>query len=161
MARDRAAIRLRKSAEYEECFQLLGNKPETKFFDSMKDVFMFACTLGFKHDRRLPFTTQGGEPIRLTVFEPDDENIFNIIAISCSDDLSILYEYDECQDKKYRMMEEFANGGMSIMAERFCNPVPNENEFKKFIRSYYDGSDQQAGTSIDDLIGGAIDSLND
>jgi len=159
MAKDRASIRLRKSAEYEEFFQLLGNRPETKFFDSMKDVFMFACVLGFKHNRRYPFSAQGGEPMRLTVFEPDDENIFNIIAISCTDDISILLDEDECQDKKYRLMEEFANGGMSIIVEKFCNPVPNENDFKKFIQSYYDGSGQQAGVSIDELIGGAIDSL--
>jgi len=159
MARDRSAIRLRKSTEYEQYFQALGNIPDTKFFDSMKDVFMFACTLGFKHNRKLPFAAQGGEPIRLSVFDLEDENIFNVIALSHTNDISILLEDEECQDKKYKIMEEFANGGMSIMVENFCKPVVDESEFRKFVESFDDGSGRQTSKSIEDLIGGALDSL--
>lgn len=57
-----AKMALKKSAEYEQYFQELGNKPD-KIFDTMKDVFMFAVTLGFRMKKRVAFQKSGGEDI--------------------------------------------------------------------------------------------------
>lgn len=63
---------LRKSVEYEQYFQDLGNKPD-KIFDSMKDVFMFAATLGFRMKKRVTVVTSGGDDISLRYFKDEDE----------------------------------------------------------------------------------------
>ena len=150
---------LYKAAVYEQIFQDLGNRNETKFFDNMKDVFMFALALGFKHNKKEVIVKSGGEPISLRIFTDEDENIFNVIALSHTNDISILLDDDDILEKKYKLMEEFANGGMSIIADAFCKPVVDESEFKKFIELYNEENGQSPRSSLEDLLAGAIDSI--
>lgn len=154
-----AKTALNKSAEFEQYYQALGNKYETKIFDSMKDVFMFALTLGFKNNQKLPLGKTGGEPISLRIFDEDDKNIFSVIALAHTNDISILLDDDECIEKRYKIMEEFANGGIKIMAEAFCKPIVDENEFKKFIEAFNTEEGQQHAKSLEEILAGAIDSV--
>lgn len=150
---------LYKAAVYEQIFQDLGNRNETKFFDNMKDVFMFALALGFKHNKREAIQKTGGEPISLRIFTDEDVNIFNVIALSHTNQIEILLDDDDMLEKKYKLMEEFANGGMGIIADAFCKPVVDESEFRKFIESYNEENGQSPRSSLEDLLTGAIDSI--
>jgi dnd system-associated protein 4 len=150
-----AKTSLRKSAEYEQYFQELGNKSD-KLFDSMKDVFMFAVTLGFRKEKRVPFQKTDGDDIRLSYFKAEDENIFNIIALSDAKEMSILLPDDEYVEKKYKIVEEYANGGMSIMVEEFCKPIIDENAFRKFIETFEDASGEQQKASLEDMLEGVL-----
>ena len=150
---------LRKAAEYEQYFQELGNKPD-KMFDSMKDVFMFAARLGFREKKRIPIVKSAGEDISLRFFKDEDENIFNIIALTDTNEMSILLPDDEYREKKYKIIEEYANGGMSIMVDEFCKPLPiNENAFRRFVETFEDASGEQQKVSLDDILASAIESI--
>lgn len=149
---------LRKSAEYEQCFQELGNKSD-KIFDSMKDVFMFAVTLGFRKQKRIPIQKTDGDDIRLIYFKDEDENIFNIIALADTGEMSILLPDDEYREKKYKIVEEYANGGMSIMVDEFCKPIVNESAFQRFIESFEDSSGAQQKSSLEDILAKALESI--
>lgn len=153
-----AKAALKKSAEYEQYFQELGNKPD-KIFESMKDVFMFAATLGFRAKKRIPFQKSGGEDISLRFFKEEDENIFNIIALTDTDEMSILLPDDEYREKKYKIVEEYANGGMNIMVEEFCKPIVDEDAFMRFIETFKDNSSAPQKSSFDEIIAKAIDSI--
>ena len=149
---------LRKSADYEQYFQELGNKPD-KIFDSMKDVFMFAATLGFRKRKRMPIAKSAGEDISLRIFKDEDENIFNIIALTDTNEMSILLPDDEYREKKYKIIEEYANGGMSIMVEEFCKPIIDENAFRRFVETFEDSSGDHQKASLDDILAQAIESI--
>lgn len=153
-----AKTALKKSAEYEQYFQELGNKPD-KIFDTMKDVFMFAATLGFRMKKRIPFQKSGGEDISLRFFKDEDENIFNIMALTTANEMSILLPDDEYREKKYKIIEEYANGGMSIMVEEFCKPIVDEGAFRHFVETFENTSGEQQKTSLEDILAKAIDTI--
>lgn len=150
-----AKTALRKAAEYEQYFQELGHKPD-KIFDSMKDVFMFATTLGFRRNKRIPVTKSIGDDISLRFFKDEDENIFNIIALTDTKEMSILLPDEEYREKKYKIIEEYANGGMSIMVEEFCKPIIDEVAFRRFVESFEDASGAQQKRSLEDILAKAI-----
>jgi len=151
---------MNKSVEFEKYFQELGNS-EHKIFDSMKDVFITAATLGFKYGNPIPFAKSAGEAISLRFFNDDDKKIMDLIALSATDDISILLNDEDFLDKKYKLIEEYANGGMKIMVDNFCKPVVDINELYKFVESFENNSSNSPKTSIDELLRRAMSSIND
>lgn len=154
-----AKTSMRKSEEFELYYQELGNK-ENKFFDTMKDVYMMAIAVGFRFGQRLAFNKSAGEDIALRYFNDDDKKVMDLVAYSAADDISILFSDDEYQEKKYKLLEEFANGGMKIMVEAFCKPVIDISEFYKFVESFESNAEVARKASIEDLLAGAINSIS-
>ena len=150
---------MRKSEEYELYYQVLGNK-ENKFFENMKDVYMMAIAVGFKAGQSLPFSKSAGEDIALRYFNDDDKKIMDLVALTVVDDITILLSDDEYQERKYKLLEEYANGGMKIMVDAFCKPVVDISEFYKFVEAFDGNAEVARKTNIVDLLQGAIDSFS-
>ena len=150
---------MRKSEEFELYYQELGNK-ENKFFENMKDVYMMAIAVGFKCGQPLAFTKSAGEDIALRYFNDDDKKIMDLVALSITNEISILLSDDEYQEKKYKLLEDYANGGMKIMVDAFCKPVVDISEFYKFVEYFEINAEVAHKTNIVDLLQGAIDSLS-
>ena len=115
---------LNKSLEYEPYFKVLGkpDKDQEKLFNSMKDVYMLALTVGFKNKRRKTIKKSSSDPIKLEIFDEHDKVIMDIIALYENiheKDLSLLT--DDRKDEKYKLIEEYANGGMEILIREICN----------------------------------------
>jgi dnd system-associated protein 4 len=149
---------MRKSEQFEFYFQELGNK-ENKFFDSMKDVYMMAMAVGFKYGKSISFTKSTGEDIALGYFNDYDRKIMDLLALTITGQIDILLLDDEYQDKKFKLLEEYANGGMSVMVESFCKPVIDISEFYKFVESFEGNAEVSQKTDIVGLLKGAIDSI--
>jgi len=149
---------MRKSDQFEYYFQELGNK-ENKFFDNMKDVYMMAIAVGFKYGQPLPFTKSAGEDIALRYFNDDDKKIMDLLALSITDDISILLSEEEYQDKKYKLLEDYANGGMNIMVDAFCRPVIDISEFYKFVEAFEGNAEVAPKTDIAAFLKGAMESI--
>ncbi|OJU18682.1 MAG: hypothetical protein BGN88_09425 [Clostridiales bacterium 43-6] len=149
---------MNKSAEFEHYYQELGNNKD-KIFDSMKDVFMMAAAVGFRYSKTLPFSKSGGEPIALRFFNDDDRKIMDLIALSITDDIGILLSDDEIQDKKYKLIEDYANGGMSLMVDAFCKPVVDINELYKFVESFENSAKTVPKANVHDILQRAMDSI--
>ncbi len=146
---------LSRSDEFEAYYQLLGNKSETKVFPTMKDVFMFALTLGFRLGERRPFTKRSGDPIPPRVFTDEDMNIIELIAYTSQDDISILIAEEATIEKKCKIIEEYANYGMDIMIKKFCTPSFDESEYRKFVESFQNdsvGNLQTLSSLIEELV---------
>jgi dnd system-associated protein 4 len=151
---------MRKSEEYEFYFQELGNRAD-KIFDSMKDVFMMAVAVGFRYGQPLSFAKSAGENIALDYFNDDDKKIMDLVALSVTDDISILLSDDDYQEKKYKLIEEYANGGMKIMVDAFCKTGVDTSELYKFVEAFEGTPTVAPKADITDIIQGALNSLEE
>ena len=129
---------LNKSLDYEPYFKSLGRpeKDTEKLFSSMKDVYMLALVVGFKMGRKKPIDKSSADPIKLTIFDEHDKVIMDIIALYENiheKDLSLLRS--DREDDKYKLIEEYANGGMEILIREICNKGSSLDDLKRFAKS--------------------------
>lgn len=132
------ATRLRRAKDKEEIFKKLVNEEDSPFLQ-FSHVFLMAACVGFMHKKREPLSS-GGEQIPLTVFNDDaDQAIMNAIAFAETSDLKILLSTEEQIDRKIEIIEEYANGGISILKEKILNaPGKNIDNVLTFISEYAD-----------------------
>ena len=130
---------LNRSLEYEPYYKALGKPDKNKeiLFNSIKDVYMLAMVVGFKYKRKKPIKKSAPDPIKLIgVFNEEDKVIMDIIALYENineKDLSLLT--DEKKEDKYKLMEEYANGGMEILIREICNKSGSLDDLKNFAKS--------------------------
>lgn len=129
---------LNRELEYEPYYKALGkpDKNKEKLFNNIKEVYMLAMTVGFKYKRKKQIKKSAPDPIRLSIFDEQDKVIMDIIALYENineKDLSLLT--DERKDDKYKLMEEYANGGMEILIREICNKSGSLDDLKNFARS--------------------------
>lgn len=129
---------LNKSLEYEVYFKSLGKpeKNQDKLFNYMKDVYMLALTVGFKYKKRKEIKKASADPIKLDIFDEHDKVIMDIIALYENiheKDLSLLRS--DREDDKYKLIEEYANGGMEILIREIYNKGSRLDDLKRFAKS--------------------------
>ncbi len=88
-------------------------------FPTYRDILLFAAAIGFRHDRRVPFTTTSGDPIKyetLAVPAFSDTLINMIAATVVTDDPEIM---DATRiEERIKIFEEYANGGLEYLQEQ-------------------------------------------
>lgn len=129
---------LNKSLEYEVYFKSLGkpDKDSEKLFNSMKDVYMLALVVGVKYGKRKEIKRESSDPIKLDIFEEHDKVIMDIIALYENinkQDLSLLRS--DREEDKYKLIEEYTNGGMEILIREICNKGSRLDDLKNFVKS--------------------------
>lgn len=128
-----------KPTEYEKYYQKLGL--EHPYFDTLKDVLVFATVLGYYKKSRIPFTKAGGENIKENYFE-DDMKILNIIAILENKDIDILL--NEKKEEKYKMIEEYAHGGIKYLVDNiFTGEITSEEKIIDFVLQFDSGNERK------------------
>ncbi len=145
---------LNKSYEYEQYFQMLGNDPKTQLFDTMKEVFMFALTVGFLCNNKKPFDKIGGESIRLGIYNDIDKNIMDVVALYDNNQLDILLNDEEHFNNKLKLIEQYANGGMEIIVQNMCDPIPTYESLKKFVNTFNKDINGTRKEDISDILNG-------
>lgn len=86
-----------------------GTDPVTVPFKTMKDVFLWAASLGYKRGERRPIAGK-----KLTIFRwaqfnsQTDIPVVKAIALADGDDINILLS----QDEMLNVVEEYANAGI-------------------------------------------------
>ena len=82
-------------------------------------MLLFAAALGFRNERRVPFTVASGDPIRYdTLTAPMfSEALVNMIAANVvTDDPEIM---DAARvEERAKIFEEYANGGLEYLQEQ-------------------------------------------
>lgn len=108
----REDIRVRRPEEHSKLLTILKDE---NIFSSFKNILVFAASLGYKKQIRLPFE-KSGERIMLRIF---DENIdipfIHCLALAETKDTNILKR--EHFSDAVLIFEEYANGGLSIISE--------------------------------------------
>lgn len=90
-----------------------GTDPVTVPFKTMKDVFMWAASLGFTRGERRPIAGK-----KLTIFRwaqfssQTDIPVVKAIALADGDDINVMLS----QDEMLNVIEEYANAGILILS---------------------------------------------
>lgn len=87
-------------------------------FPTFRDVLLLAAAVGFRQDRRVPFTAFSGDPIRYeTLTSPGfSDTLINMIAVNVVDDPEIM---DGTRiEERIKIFEEYANGGLEYIQEQ-------------------------------------------
>lgn len=128
--------RVRRPKEQEDIYKSLTDNNEFGIFSTYKDVFMLAGTVGFMEKKRKEFSSSA-EGIDWNVFNQEtDETVINAIALVATEDINILEDSSDAFDKKMKIFEEYAAGGLEIINNKIVeNPKFALNIYFDFIMS--------------------------
>jgi dnd system-associated protein 4 len=88
-------------------------------FPTYRDILLLAAAVGFRQERRVPFTSSSGDPIRYEVLAAPgfSDTLINMIAANVvSDDPEIM---DGTRiEERIKIFEEYANGGLEYIQEQ-------------------------------------------
>lgn len=122
---------LGKSSDMEVYYQTLVKE---QLFDTMKDVMLTAIAIGFVNGKRIPIKKYGGDAIKEHIFK-DDMDFLNIIAVLTTKDIKILL--DESKEEKYKMLEEYAEGGMEILVNSvFAGQYTDADKILDYVKTF-------------------------
>jgi dnd system-associated protein 4 len=109
-------VRVRRPHQHERLTQELQ---EEAGFPTFRDVLLFAAAVGYRQERRVPFSTAAGDPIRYdTLTHPAfGEALVGMIAAN------VVAEDPEIMDaarieERIKIFEEYANGGLEFLQEQ-------------------------------------------
>lgn len=95
-----------------------GNDPVDVPFPTMKDVFMWAASLGYQRGERKPIRGKRTTIFRWAQFSPQtDIPLIKAMAIADSGDVDVLMS----QEDVLTAMEEYANAGIIALESRLSN----------------------------------------
>ncbi|NEP58751.1 MAG: DNA phosphorothioation-associated protein 4 [Symploca sp. SIO2G7] len=123
------ANRIRIAKDKADLVQALTvSKDTTGPFQTYADVVVFAATLGAQKNRRIPLGTISKKepaPIGLEIFVSRGYDlVLKLIAIAVTKDTKIISPSDNvAQEKRIRIFEEYANGGLEILRDELRGAV--------------------------------------
>lgn len=93
--------------------RLVVGEGSTGPFRLIADVLVFAAAFGLERNKRVPLGETLGEPIRQEIFDRQGYDTFmNLLAVHTENDPTVLSNADESVDRRARIFEEYANGGL-------------------------------------------------
>jgi len=140
------ATRIKRGKDKEDFYKKLVNDEDSPFLQ-FSHVFLMAACVGYMHGKKEDLVP-GGEQIPWSVFNDDaDQAIVNAIAFAETNDLNILLSTEEQTDRKFEIIEKYANGGIRILKERLLDtPGKSLDNLINFIFEHEikhaDGSDR-------------------
>ena len=100
-------------------------------FESKAQVMVFAAAYGVYYGRPLPLQKGHDNPIRLEIFEREGfDTMINVIAVCFTNDIKVLNQTDEMEDKRATIFEEFANRGLELLQ----NELKGETDYTEAMR---------------------------
>jgi dnd system-associated protein 4 len=125
-------------------------------FPTYRDILLLAAAIGYRQERRRPFTNASGDPIRYeTMTTPafSDTLINMISANEVGDDPEIM---DGARaEERIKIFEEYANGGLEFVQEQVN--VRHKPAALVVIDLVTEALTQDGGAkqaSVDELLGG-------
>jgi len=97
--------------------KLVSPDSEISAFDSYPDLFVLAACTGFMNDERKPLRGKGDRGETLWDFYTKEQKmaINSIVLVESSDPKLLIDSKKEYLDKKVKIAEEYANGGIEIL----------------------------------------------
>lgn len=108
--------RVRRPADKEDLINRLAGETPDAMFPSMRDLLVFAASLGRAEGKKVALSGTSGDPIRLELFQRDGmhELLIQVLAVlEHPDDPEILRE--DRVAERVAIFEEYANGGLEII----------------------------------------------
>src|SRR3954468_3060443 len=124
-------------------------------FPTYRDILLFAAAVGFRQDRRVPFTASSGDPIRSDVLMAPgfSDTLINMIAANVVDDPEIMD--DTRMDERFKIFEEYANGGLEYIQEQVnVRHQPAALVVIDLVTEPFADNGGAKPVSVDELLGG-------
>ena len=124
-------------------------------FPTYRDILLFAAAVGFRQDRRVPFTASSGDPIRSDVLMAPgfSDTLINMIAAIVVDDPEIMD--DTHMDERFKIFEEYANGGLEYIQEQVnVRHQPAALVVIDLVTETFADDSGAKPVSVDELLGG-------
>ncbi|WP_377639270.1 DNA phosphorothioation-associated protein 4 [Oryzobacter terrae] len=145
-------VRARRPQQHEAL--MLELQTEGKF-PTYRDILLFAAAVGFRQDRRVPFTASSGDPIRSDVLMAPgfSDTLINMIAANVVDDPEIMD--DTRMDERFKIFEEYANGGLEYIQEQVnVRHRPAALVVIDLVTETFADDSGAKPVSVDELLGG-------
>lgn len=136
-----AANRIKVAKDKAELVKsLVASKDTTGPFQTYVEVMVFAAALGIKYKKRVPLgetTKREPSPIPQEIFASlGHELIIKLLALNETKDIEIISsKEDEYEDKRTQIFEEYANGGLEILATELRGSVEYSERILLFLIS--------------------------
>jgi dnd system-associated protein 4 len=126
--------------------RLQSGEDSTGPFSLIADVLVFAAALGLQRNRRVKLTEPLAEPIRQSVFERQGyDTMMNLLALRADPRPEVLADTDAAINLRAEAFEQFANGGLEILAEE----IRGARDVLETIVLLVSAERQTAGTEMD------------
>lgn len=113
-------------------------------FKLYADALAFAAALAASQGVSEPFDDPTKEPIRLGVFENAGTGVlFALLAVAKTKDPMILAKTDEMEDRRATIFEEYANGGLSLLAGDLKGAPDVQKELILLVKKYAASRDKE------------------
>lgn len=145
-------VRARRPQQHEAL--MLELQSEGKF-PTYRDILLFAAAIGYRQDRRVPFATASGDPIRSDVLMAPgfSDTLINMIAANVVDDPEIMD--DTRMDERFKIFEEYANGGLEYIQEQVnVRHQPAALVVIDLVTEAFADDSGAKPVSVDELLGG-------
>ncbi len=88
-------------------------------FPTYRDILLFAAAVGYRQERRVPFSNSSGDPIRYeTMTAPAfSDTLINMIAANVVADDPEVMDARRIEER-IKIFEEYANGGLEYLQEQ-------------------------------------------
>ena len=106
-------VRVRRPQQHEVLMQELQTDAK---FPTYRDILLFAAAIGFRMDRRVPFSATSGDPIRYeTLVGPAfSDTLINMICANVATDDPEIMDAPRIEER-IKIFEEYANGGLEYL----------------------------------------------
>lgn len=128
--------RVQRATDKRDIIGLLTSEGSGAFSEIWR-VLLFAAAVGFKSKRREPLAAvESGDAIRQESFENSFvwPGMLYLLGLVETDSADVLRSSEDSEDERVRIFEEYANGGLAIMKERFEVGTCNLDGLLNFIQ---------------------------
>ncbi|BBX74258.1 DNA phosphorothioation-associated protein 4 [Mycobacterium shinjukuense] len=111
-----ADVRVRRPQQHEALMRELQIDAK---FPTYRDILLFAAAVGYRQERRVPFSNSSGDPIRYeTMTAPAfSDTLINMIAANVVADDPEVMDARRIEER-IKIFEEYANGGLEYLQEQ-------------------------------------------
>ncbi len=123
----------------------------TGVFQTYVDIMVFAAAIGINRKKRVPLVeiAKDLDPIRRDYFSNNRcELLINLLALSESQNQSILSDDEQSDDQRINIFEEYANGGLEVLQQELRGAV-DYSEQMLLILSYERFKPESPGEEFD------------
>ncbi|MGF1514290.1 MAG: DNA phosphorothioation-associated protein 4 [Elainellaceae cyanobacterium] len=116
----------------------------TGLFNSYSELLTFAAAIGVSRSRRVPIeksTKYDPDPIPQDQFKK--RFLIDLIAVHETQDPKILTNSDEHDVERVKIFEEYANGGLEILAAELSGSIDYTEQILLLLKSTSDASNTQ------------------
>lgn len=104
---------------------LVESDSDCRLFSTYKDLFLLAACIGFEKKKRSKMSAANSDKgeIHWQMFERNNADLatINSIALASTCDIDIILDTDDMIDRKIKIMEEYANGGIHVIKEKILD----------------------------------------